>query len=111
METNAADPTDLLVEALRTREGGFVELRYHKKRSRAVSSRRAASTRRSRPSTGVGVRVHEAGSWGFASTDQAEVGAIRRAIDARRGPRRARGRAPGASAPLRCRRRIWRAAA
>lgn len=90
METNAADPTDLLVEALRSKEGGFVELRYHRKRSRAVSVEKGrVDTAQSTEHTGVGVRVHEAGSWGFASTDQAEVGAIRRAIDAARAAARA----------------------
>ncbi len=88
METQ--DPTDLLAEALRTKEGGFVELRYHKKRSRAVSVEKGrVDTAQSTEHTGVGVRVHESGTWGFASTDQAELGSIRRAIDQARSAARA----------------------
>lgn len=90
METPAQDPTDLLCEALRTKEGGFVELRYHKKRSRAVVVERGrVDTAQSTEHTGVGVRVHESGTWGFASTDVAELSAIRRAIDQARSAARA----------------------
>ena len=88
METQ--DPTDLLAEALRGKEGGFVELRYHKKRARAVSVEKGrVDTAQSTEHTGVGVRVHESGTWGFASTDQAELGSIRGAIDQARAAARA----------------------
>jgi TldD protein len=90
METPAQDPTDLLCEALRTQEGGFVELRYHKKRSRAVVVEKGrVDTAQSTEHTGVGVRVHESGTWGFASTDRAELGSIRRAIEQARSAARA----------------------
>jgi TldD protein len=90
METEAQDPTDLLCEALRGKEGGFVELRFHRKRSRGVAVEKGrVDTAQSSEHTGVGVRVHESGTWGFASTDEAELGSIRRAIDQARSAARA----------------------
>lgn len=83
------DPTDLLAEVLARKAGGFVELRFHKRRTRsvAVEKGRVDSSRISEH-TGVGVRVLENGTWGFASTDRVESAAIEKAIDdARRAAR------------------------
>jgi TldD protein len=79
--------------------GELVELRYHKKVFRSVSvlaGRVERSTNRHRE--GVGVRVLSRGTWGFASTGDASVGAIRTAID--RARRAARATAAFRSAPL-----------
>lgn len=83
------DPTDLLAEVLAKKAGGFVELRFHRRRTRsvAVEKGRVDSSRISEH-TGVGVRVLEDGTWGFASTDRVESAAIEKAIDdARRAAR------------------------
>jgi len=83
------DPTDLLAEALAKKAGGFVELRFHRRRTRsvAVEKGRVDSSKISEH-TGVGVRVLEDGTWGFASTDRIESGTIEQAIDnARRAAR------------------------
>jgi len=76
------DPTDLLTESLDGSGEGFVELRYHKRRSRslAVEKGRVDQAKISEH-TGVGVRVLAEGTWGFASTDQLEIGNVRRAIE------------------------------
>jgi len=88
------DPTDLLAEVLAAAGDGFVELRYHKKRTRGVAVEKGRVDSASiSEHTGVGVRVLEAGTWGFASTDRVEAGAIARAIDLAR--RAARSSAPG----------------
>ena len=80
-----SDPTDLLAAVLDREAGGFVELRYHKKRSRALSVEKGrVDQARSSEHSGVGVRVLEQGTWGFASTDRFEQGAVARAIDSAR---------------------------
>jgi TldD protein len=91
---DASDPTDLLSDVLASKPGGFVELRFHKKRSRAVSVEKGRlETAQSTEHTGVGVRVLEEGTFGFASTDRAEKGSIADAIDAARSAARASARA------------------
>jgi TldD protein len=83
--SNTSDPTDLLTSALDANAGGFVELRYHKKRSRVLAVEKGrVETAQITEHTGVGVRVLEAGTWGFASTDRIEGAAIRDTIEAAR---------------------------
>ncbi len=92
METHP-DPIDLLSSALVGREQGFVELRLHRKRQRAVAVEKGrVETAQSTEHTGVGVRVLEEGTFGFASTDRLDVASIRRAIDQARAAARASAR-------------------
>jgi TldD protein len=87
---DSSDPLAVLNHALSGQEQGFVELRYHRKRSRAVAVEKGRlDTAQSSEHTGVGVRVLEQGSFGFASTPLLEVGAIRRAIEQARSAARA----------------------
>lgn len=80
-----SDPTDLLSEALATDGGPFVELRYHKKTTRSISVEKGrVDQAKVSEHTGVGVRVLEAGTWGFASTDKLEGPAVGRAISSAR---------------------------
>ncbi len=61
---------------------GFVELRYHAKTHqslRVAQGRLESSTVRHR--NGVGVRVLEGGTWGFASTGECSPSAIRTAVE------------------------------
>lgn len=83
--TRDADPTDVLKDVLDASDGGFVELRYHKKRTRslAVENGRVDQARIAEH-TGVGVRVLEDGTWGFASTDRLEPARIGLAVEAAR---------------------------
>ncbi|MGK0219651.1 MAG: TldD protein, partial [Planctomycetota bacterium] len=79
--TTAQDPTDILQEALGSADG-FVELRYHKKRTRSVAVEKGrVDQAKIGEHTGVGVRVLVDGAMGFASTDVLEVAAVRRALD------------------------------
>jgi len=88
------DPTDLLSDVLAQKPGGFVELRYHKKRTRTVAVEKGRlDTAQITEHTGVGVRVLEDGTFGFASTDRTEAGAIASAIDAARAAAKASARA------------------
>jgi TldD protein len=88
------DPTDLLAEVLAKKPGGFLELRYHKKRTRSVAVEKGRlDTAQITEHTGVGVRVLEEGTFGFASTDRTEASAISEAIDAARAAARASSRA------------------
>lgn len=94
MIQTASDPTDLLLEALSGKPGGWVELRYHKKRTRSIAAEKGrVDQAQSSEHTGVGVRVLEDGTFGFASTDRVELGAIRAAIDAARAAARSSARA------------------
>lgn len=94
MHASSPDPTDLLSEVLSTVGEGFVELRYHKKRTRAVAVEKGrVETAQITEHSGIGVRVLEQGTFGFASTDDVEAGAIRRAVDAARAAARASARA------------------
>jgi TldD protein len=80
-----ADPTDLLAEALDRSGEGYVELRYHGKRTRSVSVEKGrVDQARIAEHNGVGVRVLDSGTWGFASTDRFELGSLKQAIDAAR---------------------------
>ena len=82
---------DLLRELVQE-SAGYVELRYHDRRTHAVRVEKgrleSAQTNRRR---GVGVRVLDNGTFGFASTSDTDRGAIRSAID------RARSAARGSS--------------
>lgn len=79
------DPTDLLSEALSRSEEDFVELRFHRKRTRSVSVEKGrVDQAKVSEHTGVGVRVLSRGTWGFASTDRADAAAVRRAVEAAR---------------------------
>jgi len=83
--TSPSDPTDLLTEALDSSGDGFVELRYHKKRTRLVAVEKGrVDQAKISEHTGVGVRVLQDGTWGFASTDRLETGRVRQAIDSAR---------------------------
>jgi len=80
-----ADPTDLLNEALQSSGEGYVECRFHGKRTRSVSVEKGrVDQARIAEHSGVGVRVLDSGTWGFASTDRLEVSAVRQAIDGAR---------------------------
>jgi TldD protein len=72
---------DLLRE-LAQEWGGYVELRYHDRRTHAVRVEKGrvetAQTNRRR---GVGVRVLEGGTFGFASTSDTDRRAVRAAIE------------------------------
>lgn len=87
------DPTDLLAEALEADGGPYVELRYHAKRSRSVAVEKGiVQQARVAEHSGVGVRVLAEGTWGMASTDRLEVGAVRRAVERARTAARASAR-------------------
>ena len=80
------DPRPILAEALRL-DGGedHIELRYHAKRTRSVAVEKGrVDQAKLSEHTGVGVRVLAAGTFGFASTDRLEVGAVRAAIETAR---------------------------
>lgn len=95
-----SDPTDLLSDVLRQKAGGFVELRYHKKRTRALAVERGrVDTAQVTEHSGVGVRVLEDGTWGFASTDRIEAASIARAIDQARAAARSSARARTEKSP------------
>jgi TldD protein len=90
MPQDRPDPLSVLDQALAGREAGFVELRYQSKRARAVAVEKGRlDTAQSSEHTGVGVRVMELGTFGFASTPELEANAIRRAIDRARAAARA----------------------
>ncbi|MGY3029058.1 TldD/PmbA family protein [Thermostichus sp. MS-CIW-34] len=76
---------DLLRDILRDCSG-FVELRYHSKVFRSITAEKGRLERTAvRRRSGVGVRVLEAGTWGFAATGDPSPAAIREAIaEARR---------------------------
>jgi TldD protein len=82
------DPTEILTAAL---DGeGFAELRYHSRKTRSVAVEKGSVDQaRMSEHTGVGVRALIDGTWGFASTDRLEAGAVRRALDAARRAARA----------------------
>lgn len=69
---------------------GFIELRYHRQESRAfeVEKGRVENSILSQRS-GVGVRVLERGTWGFAATSEVTERAIARAVDQARAAARA----------------------
>lgn len=89
-----SDPTDLLAAVLAKNAGGFVELRYHKKQTRAVVVEKGrVDTAQVSEHSGVGVRVLEHGTWGFASTDRVEAASIEKAIREARAAAKASARA------------------
>ncbi len=75
---------DLLHDIIQDYDG-FVELRYHGKVFRSITAEKGKVERSSlRRRSGVGVRILENGTWGFASTGSQSPEAIRQAIaDAR----------------------------
>jgi len=85
------DPRPILVEALEADGGeGHVELSYHAKHTRIVAVEKGrVDQAKVSEHTGVGVRVLADGTYGFASTDRLEVGAVRAAIDTARAAARA----------------------
>jgi len=89
MESALGDPTDVLEESLRGLGDGFVELRYHRKRSRSVAVEKGrVDQAKISEHTGVGVRVLVDGTWGVASTDRLDTKAVRQSVDrARRAAR------------------------
>ena len=74
-----------LLQACLAQEDGFVELRYHSKTFRSLTAEKGKIERTSiRRRSGIGIRVLEEGTWGFASTGRLDPDSIRRAIaDAR----------------------------
>ena len=88
-DASSSDPTDLLAEVLAADGGAFVELRYHEKRVRSLAVEKGRVDRAHHAEhAGVGVRVLEQGTWGFASTARFEAPAIAAAIaQARRAAR------------------------
>lgn len=85
------DPRPILKEALQ-RDGSddHIELRYHAKRTRSVAVEKGrVDQAKVSEHTGVGVRVLSHGTFGFASTDRLEVGAVVRAIETARAAARA----------------------
>lgn len=85
----SSESLDILAAALNGQHG-FVELRYHDKVSRSVGVESGKVERtQSRRRSGVGVRVLEGGGWGFASTGELEVGAVKKAVESARAAARA----------------------
>jgi TldD protein len=61
---------------------GWVELRYHRRTSNQLAVQKGrVDAADSTVIAGVGVRVLEAGSWGFASTAEVTRGAVEQAVD------------------------------
>ena len=88
--TESHDPTDLLQDVLDRDAGDFVELRYHRKRTRSVSVEKGrVDQARVAEHTGVGVRVLADGTWGFASTDRVDEASVKSAVDSARRAARA----------------------
>lgn len=89
-----SDPTDLLASVVERAGDGFCELRFHQKKSRAVSVEKGrVDTAQISEHTGVGVRVLVDGTWGFASTDRVEEASIAAALGEARRAARASARA------------------
>ncbi|MFN0007584.1 MAG: TldD/PmbA family protein [Planctomycetota bacterium] len=100
MIQHATDPTDLLQEVLSAKSGGFLELRYHKKRTRSVAVEKGrVDAAQVTEHTGVGVRVLEEGTFGFASTDRPDAASIAAAVDAAREVARASAQARSERCP------------
>jgi len=94
------DPTDLLAEVLAQKSGGFLELRYHKKRTRSVAVEKGrVDAAQVTEHTGVGVRVLEDGTFGFASTDRPDAASIVAAVDSAREVARASAKARAERCP------------
>lgn len=87
------DPARILDEALQRCGDGFVELRWHQKRTRSLSVEKGrVDDAKLAEHSGVGVRVLCDGTFGFASTDRLEVPAICAAVAAARAAARASSR-------------------
>jgi TldD protein len=90
-----SEALDVLQDAV-TKAGGFVELRFHDKVSRSIAVEKGKVERTQfRQRSGVGVRVLEDGSWGFASTGSVDRASIERAIATARAAARAGAAAHG----------------
>lgn len=86
-----SDALSLLEDSVQGADG-FVELRYHAKRSSSVAVEKGKVERtQARHRSGVAVRVLADGAWGFASTGTLERDAVRRAIDSARTAARSAG--------------------
>jgi len=76
-----SDALAILEEVVRGHDG-YAELRFHDKSTRTVSVERGKVEKAQfRQRSGVGVRVLRGGAWGFASTSELSVDAIRRAVE------------------------------
>ena len=93
------DPLALLSSALEGAGDGFVELRYHEKRTRSIAVEKGrVDAALATEHTGVAVRVLTGGTWGFAATDSLDEGSVRAAIGEARAA--ARSSAAGRSARI-----------
>ena len=89
-----------LLQELVRESPGYVELRYHDRRTNSVRVEKArVESARVNRRRGVGVRVLEEGTFGFASTGSANVGQWRAMTGPRRFPPRAVALAHRRSAP------------
>ncbi|MFT4570431.1 MAG: TldD protein [Hyphomicrobiaceae bacterium] len=76
-----SEALSILQDSLQSADG-FVELRYHAKRSSSVAVEKGKVERtQARHRSGVAVRVLADGAWGFASTGSLDKGSVERAID------------------------------
>jgi TldD protein len=71
-----------VLKEIADRSPGWVELRYHRRlQNRFTVQKGRVDAADSSVNAGVGVRVLESGSWGFASTADTERGAIEKAVE------------------------------
>lgn len=79
-----------ILERLASKAGGFVELRYHRKETRRFEVEKGrVENAIVKQRAGVGVRVLEGGTWGFAATSDVSEAAVARSIDQARAAARA----------------------
>ncbi len=72
---------DLLQDIIKDYDG-FVELRYHGKVFRSITAEKGKIERTTtRRRSGIGIRVLDSGTWGFASTGSQDPTVIRQAIE------------------------------
>ncbi|MDG1498521.1 MAG: TldD/PmbA family protein [Planctomycetota bacterium] len=73
------------LESILAQQSGWVELRYHRRLLNDFTVQKGrVDVANSSVTGGIGVRVLEGGSWGFASTVDTSTGAIEAAIDTAR---------------------------
>ncbi len=69
------------LEEIARKQPGWVELRYHRRLLNDFTAQKGrVDVAKSTVTAGVGIRVLENGSWGFASTADAERGAVEAAV-------------------------------
>ncbi|OHB76935.1 MAG: Zn-dependent protease [Planctomycetes bacterium RBG_16_59_8] len=74
-----------LLKDVAARQGGWLELRYHRKAQNTFDVRKGrVDVSNSRTRAGVGVRVLIDGSWGFAATDDLSRVGIEKALESAR---------------------------